>query len=91
MAFGSATFLSQHLELGEFAAPDHAGSSISSLRSRLDSFYSGSTSLAGTGWDPKKKLQNAISDLKIDEWGLDYDNFKPSHVDNQSNRVPDLA
>jgi hypothetical protein len=100
MAFGLATFCSKDLELGEFAAPDHAGSSIRSLRNRIDLYQSmqGFTVKAPGGnerhiipggcWDLKNELQRAITDLKMDEWGLDYDDFKPSLVGNQPNRVP---
>ena len=100
--FGFATFCSQDLELGEFAAPDHAGSSVRSLRNRIDlslsmeGFKVKSPSGGvwfidpGESWDLKNELQRAISDLKMDEWGLDYDDFKPPFVGNPPNRVPDL-
>ena len=99
MAFGFATFYTQHLELGKFATPDHAGSSIRSLKDRIDSFQSieGFTVTSPSGnsrifnsWDLKKELQRAISDLNMNEWGLDYENYKPSHVCNQRNRFLDL-
>jgi hypothetical protein len=40
----------------------------------------GKTSQIGSceSWDPKKELRRAINDLKIDEWGLEFDDFKPS-------------
>jgi hypothetical protein len=41
-------------------------------------------------WDLKNELQRAITDLKMDEWGLDYNDFKLSLVDNRLNRVPSL-
>jgi len=102
MVFGYAKFFSQHLELGEFAAPDHAGSSIRSLRNRIDEFQSTEGFhvispnggrrhvISGGSWDLKKELQKTIIDLKMDEWGLVYDDFKPSLVDNKPNRVPGL-
>jgi hypothetical protein len=100
--FGFATFCSKDLELGEFAAPDHAGSSIRSLRNRINLSQSmegfkvkgpnGSerSIIPGGYWDLKNELQRTITDLKMDGWGLDYDDFKPSLVDNRPNRVPGL-
>jgi hypothetical protein len=102
MVFGFATFCSQDLKLGEFAAPDHAGSSIRSLRDRINLSQSmqgfnvkapngGEQHIVPGGcWDLKNELLRAITDLKMDEWGLDYDDFKPSLVGNRPNRVPDL-
>jgi hypothetical protein len=100
MVFGFATFCSKDLEIGEFAVPDYAGSSIRSLRHRINLSQSmGGFMVGGPNgseqhiipsgpWDLKNELQKAITDLKMDEWGLDYDDFKPSLVDNQPNRVP---
>jgi hypothetical protein len=94
MAFGLATFCSKDLELGEFAVPDHAGSSIRSLRNRINLSLSmqgfrvkgpnGTERymIPGGRYDLKNELQRAITDLKMDEWGLDYDDFKLSLVDN---------
>lgn len=103
MVFGFATFYSRDLELGDFAAPDHVGTSVRSLSNRIDSFQSIEHTkiialtrdprcyTSGGGWDLKRMLQRAIRDLEMDGWGLDYDNFKPSQVDNQPNRVLDLG
>ena len=102
MVFGFATFYPKDLELGEFAAPDHAGSSIRSLRNRINLSQSmqgimvkapdgvGRKIADGGCLDLKNELQKAITDLKMDEWGLDYDDFKASLVDNRSNGVPGL-
>ncbi|KAE8454334.1 hypothetical protein EG329_005259 [Mollisiaceae sp. DMI_Dod_QoI] len=96
MVFGHAIFYSQDLELGEFSRPNHAGSSIRLLRSRISLFQSvegfNIQSSKGTNrhvaiggsWDLRTELQKAISDLKIDEWGLDYDDFKQSFADGRS-------
>ncbi len=96
MAFGHAIFYSQDLELGEFSQPNHAGSSIRLLRSRISLFQSvegfNIQSSKGTNrhvaiggpWDLRNELEKAISDLKIDEWGLDYDDFKQSFADGRS-------
>lgn len=34
--------------------------------------------IEGGAWDIQEKLQDAMTDLKIEEWGLDYDDFKPT-------------
>ncbi|KAN0103381.1 hypothetical protein V8E51_011694 [Hyaloscypha variabilis] len=95
MVFGFATFCSQDLELGAFAAPDHAGNSIRSLENRINlsqsmqGFKAQSPSgsvqhiLPGGIWDLKSELQKAITELKMDEWGLDYDDFKQLPVSNR--------
>jgi len=101
--FGWAAFHFQCLELGEFAAPYHAGYSIRSLRDRITSFQSVAgfdvVSPAGgrrhiiprASWDLKNKLQRAITDLKMDEWGLNYDDFKPASIGNHLERDLDLG
>ncbi len=102
MVLECATFCSQDLELGEFAAHDHAGRSICWLRDRINLSQSmanfkfvgpdnGKRYVIPDGnWDLKSELKRAITDLKMDEWGLDYDDFKPSPPNNRPNRVPDL-
>jgi hypothetical protein len=101
MMDGFVTFCSKSLELAEFAAPDHAGRSIRSLRNGIkltrsmhgifvrryirDGQYVSATHRGGS-WELKDELQGAINDLKIDEWGLDYDDFRPSHASNRQNR-----
>jgi len=95
LVIGSATFYSQDLKLGAFAIPDHAGTSIRSLcdRTALIQSLVGCIVEFPTGvrrhvlkdgvWDLKYKMQKAIDDLKMDEWGLDYDDFKPVRADNR--------
>ncbi|KAH8809258.1 hypothetical protein F5884DRAFT_901370 [Xylogone sp. PMI_703] len=96
MVFGFATFCSQDLKLGDFAVPDHAGSSIRLLRNHINLSQSMQGFSVGTSngvrrhihpggsWDLKNELQKVISDLKMEEWGLDYDDFKPSLPDRVS-------
>jgi hypothetical protein len=90
MAFGFATLCSKDLRLGEFATPDHAGISIQSLKYHIDTlrsmkdFQVSSNSknsnaqliVPGGKWDLKKQLQKAIRDLKMEQWGLDYDKYR---------------
>ena len=91
MAFGYLTFSSQTLQLLEFGTPDHAGCSVMWLKRSINSLEStkgftvcppdkhgGRFIIEGGIWDLKKKLQDAMTDLKIEEWGLDYDDFKPT-------------
>jgi hypothetical protein len=92
MTFGYLTFSSQTLQLGEFGTPDHAGCSVMWLKRSINSLETmqgftvcppvnhvgGRCIIGGGTWDLKKKLQDAMSDLKIEEWGLDYDDFKPT-------------
>ena len=99
--YGFAIFYSQDLELGAFAAPDHAGSSIRLLKNRINLFPSmqgykvtspkgGCRHIVNKGsWDLKNQLQEAITELKLDEWGLDYDDFKRSPVSNRLNIDPE--
>ena len=90
MAFGDATFCSQNLQLGPFASPDYRGSSMRSLRDGISSWQSvggfviacpppgcQNLNIQGTTWDLKCPLQNAITKLKMDEWGLNMDDFRP--------------
>jgi hypothetical protein len=89
MALGFLSLCSQKLQLGEFRTPDHAGCSVGWLKRSINALESmkgfrvcppnehGCKSIVGGGgWDVKKKLQDAMTDLKIEEWGLDYDDFK---------------
>jgi hypothetical protein len=91
MVFGYLTFSSRDLQLGEFRTPDHAGCSVAWLKRRIDSLktmlgftvcppknHSGRFIIEGGPWDVKKKLQDAMADLNIDEWGLEYEDFKPT-------------
>lgn len=91
MAFGYLTFSSQTLKLGEFGTPDHAGCSVMWLRRSINSLETtkgftvcppnhkgGRMIKEGGPCDLKKQLQDAMTNLKIEEWGLDYDDFKPT-------------
>lgn len=92
MAFGFVTFCSQNLQLGEFGTPDHVECSIRWLRDRINLLQStggftvcppnvqggGRFIIQGGPWDLKNELQTVMSGLNIDDWGLDYDDFKPS-------------
>lgn len=85
MALGCATFYSQDLELGQFAALDYAGTSIRSLAGRIDSLHSLRDVIAeapdrrrgrmSKDMNLKKQLQKTLIDLNMDEWGLDYNEF----------------
>jgi len=90
MALGYVTFSSRDLQLGEFRTPDHAGCSVVWLKRSIDSLktmlgftvcpphnHGGRFIIEGGPWDVKKILQDAMADLNIDEWGLEYDDFKP--------------
>jgi hypothetical protein len=93
LVIGSATCYAQDLKLGLFAVPDYASTSIRSLCNHMASTQSleGHWVESPDGkrkhiikdgrWDLKHKMQKAIVDLKMDEWGLNYDDFKPVHVD----------
>jgi hypothetical protein len=95
LVLGSATYYAQDLKLGAFAVPDYASTSIRSLCDHtastqpLDKYYVESPDgtkhhvVKDGNWDLKHKMQKAIEDLKMDEWGLDYDDFKPVHVNNR--------
>ncbi|KAH8803295.1 hypothetical protein F5884DRAFT_711969 [Xylogone sp. PMI_703] len=101
MVFGFATFSSQYLKVGEFSLPDHAGSSVRSLKNSINSLpsvrgFAVTSPTGGVGeiinggiWDLENKLQTAMNDLKMDDWGLEYDDFKPRAICNQQNRVLD--
>jgi hypothetical protein len=100
--FGFAVFSSRDLKLGDFAAPDHAGTSIRSLRDSINALQSmegfvvrapsgGKGSIhSGGEFDLKSELQEAIKRLGMDEWGLEYDDFNPSLVDSRPDSVPGL-
>ncbi|KAF8859492.1 hypothetical protein BDZ45DRAFT_725244 [Acephala macrosclerotiorum] len=102
MAIGLAAVCSQDLELGEYAVADHAKSSIRSLISRIDLLQSmqcfevtapsgGNRHIfPGGSWDLKDTLLRAISGLKIDEWGLNYEDFKPARATDRLDRVDKL-
>jgi hypothetical protein len=95
LVIGSATCSAQDLKLGAFAVPDYASTSIYSLCNQIASTESLEgcwvESPAHSGkhidkygvWDLKYKMQRVIEDLKMNEWGLNYDDFKPVHVDNR--------
>jgi hypothetical protein len=95
LVIGSATCFAQDLKLGPFAMPDHASTSIRSLCDHVASTQSLDVywveapdgkkkhALKDGLWDLKNKMQKAIKDLKMDEWGLDYDDFRPVYVDNR--------
>ncbi|CZR66800.1 uncharacterized protein PAC_16701 [Phialocephala subalpina] len=93
MVLGDATFCSQALKIGEYATPDHNGSSVYLLKDRIERMQSttgffvhkeGSNGRddsfvpVGGPFDLKHALQKAIDELKIEAWGLDYDDFKPT-------------
>jgi hypothetical protein len=91
MALGYLTFSSRDLQLGEFRTPDHAGCSVGWLKRSINSLetmkgftvcppknHGGRFIIEGGPWDVKGKLQDAMADLNIDEWGLEYDDFKPT-------------
>jgi len=93
MAFGHAAFLAQELELGEFAALDHAGNSIRMVSDRIKSAQyihgvnvSSPSSkkqhiVQGGSWDLKHILEKAVKDLNMDDWGVEYADIKllPGH------------
>lgn len=95
---GFTQLCSQDLKLGEFSAPDHAGISIRWLKIHIDLSQSmqgfvvkppnggGENIIPGGIWDLKYWLQKCIRDLNMDEWGLNYDDFKPSLVGSLPNR-----
>ncbi|PMD24653.1 hypothetical protein NA56DRAFT_643173 [Hyaloscypha hepaticicola] len=91
MALGFLSLCSQNLQLGEFRTPDHAGCSVRWLERSINSLetmkgftvcpsnnHGGRWIREGGPWDVEKILQDAMTDLKIEEWGLDYDDFKPT-------------
>jgi hypothetical protein len=98
LVFGFATFCSQNFELAEFAAPDYAGDSIRLLRDPIKSLQSmkdfkiqapnvcNRKIVASGAWDLKNKLQKAVDKLKLNDWGLNYDEFKPSFSTNRVDR-----
>jgi hypothetical protein len=102
MIFGFMTFSSQNLQLGEFSTPGHAGWSVRLLESRINSLINvenftvcpqkniraGRSVAQGGIWDLKTKLQGVMTDLKIDEWGLDYDCFKPTMAAKRGSEIP---
>jgi hypothetical protein len=95
LVIGSATCYAQDLKLGAFSVPDYASTSIRSLCDHIASTQSLERYTVESpdgkrkhiykdgAWDLKHKMQKAIEDLKMDEWGLDYDDFKPVHVGNR--------
>jgi hypothetical protein len=88
MVFGHATFLAREFELGEFAALDHAGSSIRMVSDRIKSaqYTHGFTVKSPSGgsryitqggsWDLKHTLEEAVKDLNMDKWGVEYADIK---------------
>ncbi|KAH8805128.1 hypothetical protein F5884DRAFT_885137 [Xylogone sp. PMI_703] len=96
IALALVTFNYQEFRLGDFARPDYAGGSVSALRYEIQSSQSMQgfciTSPDGdrigfdSGWDLKNELEKAMDDLKIDDWYLEYDDFKPSLVDGRQRR-----
>jgi Holliday junction resolvasome RuvABC ATP-dependent DNA helicase subunit len=96
MVFGFAEFCSQDFELGAFAALDYSGSSIRSLKIRIDQIEKLSDFTVKTStdsrsvvendyFDLKNQLQKAMNNLKMDEWGLDYNDFKRLPIIDQVN------
>ena len=89
LVFGHATFLTQELKLGEFAASDHAGSSIRMVLDRIKSAqYTNNVNVKspsgdprniveGGPWDLKHTLEKAINKLNIDKWGVEYTDTEP--------------
>jgi hypothetical protein len=104
MAFGFVTFCSQDLQLREYGTSDHTGCSIRWLRDRINLLQStqgftvcppnlhtsGRYIIQGGPWDLKNTLQTVMSDLNIDDWGLNYDDFKPSFGANRLDKIPAL-
>jgi hypothetical protein len=97
LVIGSATCYTRDLKLGAFAVPDYASTSIRSLCDQIAStqslegcqVYSPDRQMfyVNQFWDSKYRMRKVIEDLKMDEWGLDYDDFKPVHVDNRVRSV----
>jgi hypothetical protein len=91
--FGHAAFLTRELELGEFAALDHAGNSIRMVSDRIKSAQylhgvtvsspssNGEHIIPGGSWDLKHILEKAVKDLNMDDWGVEYADIKllPGH------------
>ncbi|KAE9366922.1 hypothetical protein N431DRAFT_445613 [Stipitochalara longipes BDJ] len=103
MAIGFATSWNQNLKVGNFAAPDHAGSSVRLLIEQIKQSQTmeGWTVQApnegasrfiipGGKFDLKAELQKTIIDLKMDDWGLNYDDFKQSPAAKQSGKASNL-
>jgi hypothetical protein len=101
MVYGVTVFHSRDLGLGEFAAADHAGSSIRSLKRSINSLQSmkGIKIRVGHGqsiihpghpWEVVDDLKKGIDDLKMDEWGLDYDDFKPPSTKDRQTGLPEM-
>jgi hypothetical protein len=91
MVLGFASHCDQNLKLGNFAAPDYAGISVRSLEVKIDNLISMQGYHVGIPkigkkrwinnngiWDLKYNLQKAIKDLKMDGWGLEYNEFRRS-------------
>jgi len=89
MVFGHATFFAREIKLGEFAAFDHAGSSIRMVLDHIKSaqyphnfhikppFGEYGSAIKGSQWDLKHTLEEAVKKLNIDKWGVEYTDFKP--------------
>ena len=92
--FGYATFYLQKLEFGEFAKPDFDGNSIRLLDDRVKSLPSmGGITVQDSdrSFGPippdsefKSEAQRLISEVLIEDCGLDYDDFQPSFDDSLS-------
>ncbi|KUJ11366.1 uncharacterized protein LY89DRAFT_723173 [Mollisia scopiformis] len=90
MVLGNAMFCSQELQLGDFALPDYAGSSVRLLREGIDVVQTANGLMIkakkeadtsryiqdGGRWDLNYKLEEAIKALNMDGWGLNFDDFK---------------
>lgn len=85
MQLGCAILQGERLGLKN---PDYTGVSVRSLRDQIACMVDERDfDILGPGnkrqwsnWPPlrtKDHLSKCLEELKIDEWGLDYDNFKP--------------
>lgn len=86
-------FVGLQIERFGFEQPDHSGISVRWLEKSIECMPDMTNYLfkeSSSRWNcatlsrgtVKGILSKCIEDLKIDEWGLDYDDFKPSPVRN---------
>ncbi|KAF2669723.1 hypothetical protein BT63DRAFT_267691 [Microthyrium microscopicum] len=87
MAHGYGILCARELQIGDDAEPDHKGVSIRLLKHNIsmyrsiDTFelrYKKSTSNVPGHWDLKTILKNAIGELVLTNFGLDYEKFQPT-------------
>lgn len=96
-AIGCVVSCCQILQVGIFAAPDYSGVSVCGAISATQQlallrdarvFTTDDRSLTlrinpTSSWDVNKQVQDAVDGLQVDEWGLDYENFKREPVIDQ--------